>query len=174
MHSFFSLRERKGWSHDGEHVLSECNRLYLMVIEVALLYRRQHELSELWTISKMGAKARGDIIEGILGLAHRWELESRSCLAIKSALVGIVQCIREIWNSNALQNMWSPLHLAQYILNDQVFMNRTVTVFPAPFEHEQYEKYVASVVKKPLLRMLRAKSLGKGVIGMIDSYLTDR
>ena len=151
IHHEFLRVQRKEWSRQGQYVLGETDRLYDVLISLALHVRANQGLPRLWTIGGMAAEARGDVIEGILGLAyissdflgdcHRRSNVTRWVLA---SILGLAHC----WNLDDYRNVWDPIHLARDLVDSTRLDNFRVAVAPPSHEVAQHAHYVAKVTPK--------------------------
>ena len=96
IHYQYYRHERKAWSYMGEHLHAEMNICYDLLIKCAIRLRRMYNYPELHTIAGMAAEARGDICEGMLGLAYLWKL--RDGTHWKQQILAACFGVRHLWD----------------------------------------------------------------------------
>ena len=143
--------QRKEWSYQGEYVLCETNRLYAMLISLALHVRTNQGLPRLWTIEEMAAEAQGDVIEGILGLAYissplLGDAHSRTSSTrwVLASILGLARC----WNMDNYRNVYDPRRLQADFVDSTWLDNFRVDVAPPTHEVAQHAHYVAMATPK--------------------------
>ena len=146
IHHQYPRAERKGWSYLGELVLSETNRLYAMLISLALHVRTNQGLPPLWTIGGMSEEAQGDVIEGILGLSYMAHpllgdglSRSRITRWVLASILGLVRC----WNMPNYRDVWDPLHLRAEFVDSTLLDNFWIDVPPPNHEAADHARYHA-------------------------------
>ena len=151
IHDQYPRAQRKEWSYHGEKVLSETNRLYAMLISLALHVRTNQGLPRLWTIGGMAAEAQGDVIEGILGLAYissplLGDCHSRSSITrmVLASILGLARC----WNMDNYRNVYDPRQLRADFVDSTWLDNFRVDVAPPTHEVAQHARYVAMATPK--------------------------
>ena len=100
VHYNYSREVRKGWSHSGEYELCEMNRLYYLVVRIALRMRDKRGLRRLHLIGSLNMESTGDILEGVLGLAyeHHPLLRCRRPDDVKAIVKGATRGVKMLWS----------------------------------------------------------------------------
>ena len=133
-----SALQRKYWSYDGEYVLCETNRVHDLAIRCALRVRRFRGLPSLPMVESFGKVKRGDIIEGILGLAYNFLLP----ISTQQHVVAACLCVKAAWDMPHLRGEWDSERVVDHIVvngtvND-FFGAWSMTIHPGPHERRAY------------------------------------
>ena len=143
VHYQHSQQERKKWSHLGEYVLDEMNVLYRLVVDICLRMRRDLGLPPLSMISQLNEESKGDVLEGILGLAFSYHplLPPPHLDAIKRNVVAATLAVKEIWNSATYHGEYNIEVLVNRILYTDV--DTSVCVTPSHHEIQLHQRQMA-------------------------------
>ena len=151
IHHQYPRAERKGWSYLGELVLSETNRLYAMLISLALHVRTNQGLPPLWTIGGMSEEAQGEVIEGILGLAYMSSPllgDGHSRTSVTRWLLASILGLADKWNLDIYNNVYDPRRLQEDFVDSTWLDNFRVDVAPPTHEVAEHARYVAMATSK--------------------------
>ena len=178
IHANYSRRTRLGWSHDGDNVLVESNRLYHLVVYTALRIRRNRGLPQLEIIPYMNVRHIAAILGGIIGLAWVFHEELSGnmldiqAIDIKAIVVGATVGMRDLWELPTFRSENRIEVLADRILNSRELRTRYIDVPPSTNEIQMHREHMMRTAERNVDTLIVSRVLPHPLNRSVFAFLT--